>query len=142
MPAFPDVARPLHNLQGAIFGWWKCQYCGKQNPIAKLEELSRRQSDVLQKDIETSDLPERTMPESDSKEAAEKADIKATSPEKTPKPPPPKSILKEPKIGRTFDDIGPTTATREPIHPSEEVNHAAAVPNETPPMTTAEASSS
>ena len=103
VPEFPDLARPLHNLQGRIVGWWKCQYCGKQNPLAKLQELSRKQSEVLQKggeiDPEPNDLPERTMPESESKEAAEKADTKATSPEETPKPPLPKSILKGPRIG-------------------------------------------
>lgn len=116
---FPDLARPLHNLQGAIVGYWRCQYCGKQNPIAKLEELQRRQSEVLQKgaDFEPKDVPEREMPESESREAAEKADIKATSPEKAPKAP--KPILKEPKIGLLPSQTPPSRPAEEPSEPSE-----------------------
>ena len=53
-------------------------------------------------------LPERAMPGSKNKEAAEGADKKATSPVKTPKMP--KSILKEPKIGVLHDESQPSTS--------------------------------
>ena len=58
---------------------------------------------------ETKDLPQRDMPGSESREAAENADMKANSLEETPKQP--KSILKEPKIGLLPEDEAPTIAT-------------------------------
>jgi hypothetical protein len=101
-PAFPDLPPPLHNLLHGIF-YWRCQYCGKQNPVTKLEELQRRQSEVLVSPTETrnldqdlQELPRRKMPESKSKEEVVEAAIQAISPTKVVKAP--KPILKEPKF--------------------------------------------
>lgn len=99
VPAFPVLSPLLHDLSNALF--WRCQYCGKQNPIAKLGELSQRQSDMLLASDGTSlpeglkEPPKRDMPESASKEAVVQATEKALSP--TPKVP--KPILKTPKFG-------------------------------------------
>ena len=57
------------------------------------------------------------MPESDSREAAEKADKKATSPLKTPKMP--KPILKEPKIGLIRDDPPSEESTIQTVKDAE-----------------------
>jgi len=101
-PAFPDLPPPLHNLLHGVF-YWRCQYCGKQNPVTRLEELQRRQSEVLvsptearKLDQDVQELPRRKMPESESKEAAVEAAIQAISPTKAAKVP--KPILKEPKF--------------------------------------------
>lgn len=97
-PVFPDLPPPLHNLLHGIF-YWRCQFCGKQNPVSKLEELQRRQSEVLVSPTETrkldekgQEIPQRQMPESKSKEEM----IQAMSPTKAAKAP--KPILKEPKF--------------------------------------------
>lgn len=101
-PVFPDLPPPLHNLLHGIF-YWRCQFCGKQNPVSKLEELQRRQSEVLVSPTETrkleedgQELPQRKMPDSKTKEEAIEAAIHAISPIKTTKAP--KPILKEPKF--------------------------------------------
>lgn len=43
---------------------WRCQFCGKQNPVQKLEELQKRQSEVLQTgpELRSRELPRREMP--------------------------------------------------------------------------------
>lgn len=93
----------------------RCQYCGKQNPIAKLEELQRKQSEVLAEPTQlqaAASVPERMMPESDSREAVEKATEHALSP---PAPKVPKPILKSPsfevpkKAQDDFDVPSPTS---------------------------------
>ncbi len=97
-PAFPALPSPLHPSHGVLY--WRCQFCGRQNPITKLEELRRRQSEVLLSPTgpgpreTTEELPLRKMPESQSKEAAVEAAILSISPTKTPKVP--KPILKAP----------------------------------------------
>lgn len=66
--------------------YWRCQYCGKQNPVQKLEELQRRQSEVLQTgpELKPKELPRRDMPGSGvDPTAVAEATAKATSPGKT-----------------------------------------------------------
>lgn len=107
-PAFPDLPPPLHNLRGVLY--WRCQFCGKQNPVARLEELQKRQSEVLTSPTGTRELgdaeepPSRKMPESSSKEEAVEATIQSISPTKMPKMP--KPILKAPhfELGKTEED--------------------------------------
>lgn len=119
---------------------WRCQFCGKQNPVEKLEELQRRQSDVLQTEPESKsrELPRRAMPGSavDSSTEAAETTSKASSsrmPATTdsssnqattsrtdtasvhaPKTVKPKPILKEPsfELGG-LDDEGPFPSTRD-----------------------------
>lgn len=103
-PVFLDLPPPLHDLRGDLY--WRCQFCGQQNPVMKLEELQRRQSEVLMSPTETrqlgdaADPPTRKMPESASREAAIEAAVLAMSPTETPKVP--KPILKAPsfELGR------------------------------------------
>ncbi|KAL6243270.1 glycogenin glucosyltransferase [Rhinocladiella similis] len=80
------------------------------NPVSRLEELQRRQSEVLMsptvsKDVdEPGELPQREMPESNSKETViQKAEL-SISPTKTPKVP--KPILKAPhfELGKEPDE--------------------------------------
>ncbi|KIW51639.1 hypothetical protein, variant 1 [Exophiala xenobiotica] len=96
------------------------------NPVTKLEELQRRQSELLMSPTgsrqlgETDDLPRRQMPESQSKEAViEKAEL-SISPKKTPKVP--KPILKAPhfELGQGVDEPAkkedlPSPTSRPPI---------------------------
>ena len=97
-PAFPHSRAPPHDLPRVLH--WKCQYCGRQNPIAKLEELQRRQSESILSPTGTGELedvpqpPTREMPESSSKEEAVEATISHISPTRVPKVP--KPILKAP----------------------------------------------
>lgn len=121
--AFPSFAPPLslhvHHLRRTFF--WRCQHCGKQNPVTKLEELQRRQSEVMLSPTEDDepgeaihDIPERQMPESASVEAVVEATEKAMSPTKMIKMP--KPILKEPKfeLGQEPDSgSGPRPGTEE-----------------------------
>jgi hypothetical protein len=112
-PAFPALTFPLHDLRGKLS--FQCQYCGTQNPVAKLEELQRLQSGALLSPTGTKSLddiherPKRKMPESESLDAVIEADNKATSPIKTAKVP--KPILKAPhfELGNEMDDT-PETA--------------------------------
>lgn len=71
-----SVSSRLHRTESGLL-IVRCQYCGQQNPIAKLEELQRKQSEVLsapeQLLEEPREVPERQMPESESKEQAIKA---------------------------------------------------------------------
>jgi hypothetical protein len=99
-PASAFAALPpfVHDLP--VVFYWRCQYCGKQNPVTKLEELQRRQSEALLSPTgsrqlgDVPELPQREMPESKSKEdVIEKAEL-SISPTKTPKVP--KPILKAP----------------------------------------------
>ena len=98
VPEFPALPPLLRNENGVLV--MRCQFCGKQNPIAKLEELQRKQSEVLAEpsQLETGpSVPTREMPGSLSKEAAVKAAEQATLPSaKTPKVL--KPILKQPSF--------------------------------------------
>ena len=97
-PEFPH-SRPPTLASSEILSW-RCQYCGKQNPMIKLEELQRRQSQALLSPTGTRELgdvpepPKRKMPESSSKDAAVEATLEHISPTKSPKMP--KPILKQP----------------------------------------------
>lgn len=89
---------------------WRCQFCGKQNPVVKLEELQRRQSDVIQTDprLQPSDIPDRQMPESkDAATAAAASDRGASSTQRL------KPILKEPHFGLGTSSDGAGGATKE-----------------------------
>lgn len=54
----------LHSPLRSMFSW-RCQYCGQQNPVQRLEELQKRQSEVLQNgpNLDSEELPKREMPE-------------------------------------------------------------------------------
>lgn len=85
---------------------WKCQFCGKQNPVARLEELQRRQSELLEKAPQTvPDLPKREMPGSSSKEEAEAADERAIT-----SPPTERPAFREPNFGSSS---GPGSANEQ-----------------------------
>src|SRR5271154_3815591 len=97
--------------------YWRCQFCGKQNPVMKLEELQRRQSEVIQTGPQpkSNDIPERQMPESkDAAAAAAASDRGALSGQGV------KPILKEPHFesekssdaaGGATKDIAPEVST-------------------------------
>ena len=96
---------------------WRCQYCGKQNPVIRLEELQRKQSEVLEK-VSPQSIPEppkRQMPESASKEEAEAASDRAvvstTSKSAARRPAP---TFKEPTYDSTKATTSTTTTTKEP----------------------------
>ena len=74
---------------------WRCQHCGKQNPVAKLDELQRRQSDILEKGQQTVSrtIPQREMPGSKTIEALMVAADISSSPGQPSKP-----ILVEPGV--------------------------------------------
>jgi glycogenin glucosyltransferase len=73
--------------------YWRCQFCGKQNPVLKLEELQRRQSEVIQAGPKpkSNDIPDRQMPESKDAAAAAAASDRGALSRQGLKP-----ILKEP----------------------------------------------
>jgi hypothetical protein len=123
-PEFPHSRPPPDDLRLPLS--WRCQYCGRQNPINKLEELQRRQSEALLSPTGTRELadvpepPARQMPESSSKEEAVEATISHISPTKVPKMP--KPILKEPsfELGQEKVDSPaqyPTVAAQEEADP-------------------------
>ncbi len=97
-PEFPHSRSPPHDLPRVL--QFQCQYCGRQNPLTKLEELQRRQSQTLLSPTGTRELedvpepPTRKMPESSSKEEVVEAAMSHISPTRTPKVP--KPILKAP----------------------------------------------
>ena len=66
--------------------YWRCQFCGKQNPVEKLEELQQRQSEVLQTgpELKPKEMPRREMPGSavDIATVTTVATAKASSPGK------------------------------------------------------------
>jgi hypothetical protein len=105
VPEFPALSPLLQTIGGILVA--RCQFCGKQNPIARLEELQRRQSEVLMaptKLEEAAALPARKMPESSSLEAVEEAVEGATTTAIPPEtsataPAPLKPILKNPTFG-------------------------------------------
>lgn len=121
VPEFPALPPLLRNESGVLV--MRCQFCGKQNPIAKLEELQRKQSEVLAEpsQLQTAPpVPTRQMPGSQSKEAAVKAAEQAAQP--APKAPKPlKPILKQPsfevpppkKDTEPEDVLSPTAVTAE-----------------------------
>lgn len=63
-PRFASAASASHSPSRVLF--WRCQFCGKQNPVEKLEELQRRQSHVLERgpELKPKELPTREMPAS------------------------------------------------------------------------------
>jgi hypothetical protein len=97
--------------------YWRCQFCGKQNPVMKLEELQRRQSEVIETGPKpkSNDIPDRQMPESkDAAAAAAASDRGALSGQGV------KPILKEPHFesekssdaaGGATKDIAPEVST-------------------------------
>ncbi|KIX96851.1 uncharacterized protein Z520_07571 [Fonsecaea multimorphosa CBS 102226] len=114
-PEFPASHPPSHDARRVLH--WRCQYCGKQNPITKLEQLQLMQSEALLSPTGTRELgqlaepPTRKMPESSTKEEVEKAVISHISPTKVPKAP--KPILKPPHFELGQDIVGPEeTPTR------------------------------
>lgn len=118
---WPDLnASRLREIKGILH--FQCQHCGKQNPVAKLEEFSRRQSEIMGGDhsLESAKTPpKRDMPESKTREEVEEATEKALAPK--PKEPP-KPILKVPsfELEQASDsidganDTGTTTPTQLP----------------------------
>jgi hypothetical protein len=87
-PEFPALSPPLP-------GFWRCQFCGRQNPISKLDELQRRQSRVLEigPELPTKDMPTREMPGSKSLAEVEEKAISSAKASQMPKP-----VLREPKF--------------------------------------------
>lgn len=101
LPAVPNPI--LRDIGGTLH--LTCQHCGKQNPIIKLEELQRRQNQMLAgEELITSapTLPEREMPESQSAEEAIEAAVKSMTISSRPKAP--KPILREPHFEMLQDD--------------------------------------
>ncbi len=111
--------------------FWRCQYCGKQNPVEKLEELQKRQSEVLQTGPEPrpKEIPKRAMPGAAVDTAAVTAgvgmvDIEAKTVTNARPPAKPKSILKDPsfelgglsseKDSPTSNDVAPEVLSLSP----------------------------
>ncbi|KAJ9611543.1 glycogenin glucosyltransferase [Cladophialophora chaetospira] len=122
-PEFPHSRPPPHDLPRVLS--WRCQYCGQQNPITKLEELQRRQSEAMLSPEGTRELedvpqpPTRKMPESSSKEEAVEATISHLSPTRVPKVPP-KPILKTPHFELGQEHVpSPTQKPTETAQDSE-----------------------
>ncbi|OAP61227.1 hypothetical protein AYL99_03428 [Fonsecaea erecta] len=116
-PEFPASHPPSHEFDARLDLYWRCQYCGKQNPITKLEQLQLMQSEALLSPQGTRELtqvvepPLRKMPESATKEEVEKAVISHISPTKVPKAP--KPILKPPHFELGQEPVDPVeTPTR------------------------------
>ncbi|KIW27380.1 hypothetical protein, variant 1 [Cladophialophora immunda] len=107
-PEFPASHPPSHAARHDLY--WRCQYCGKQNPITKLEQLQLLQSEALlspegpRELAQAAEPPTRKMPESSTKEEMEKAVISHISPTKVPKAP--KPILKPPHFELGQDVVG------------------------------------
>jgi len=94
-PEFPALSPPLDDPQGYIPGFWRCQFCGRQNPIAKLEEWQRRQSKFLETgpELHDKDIPTREMPGSKSLAEVEEKAISPAKASQMSKP-----VLREPKF--------------------------------------------
>lgn len=111
-PEFASILPYIHESDGVVC--FECQHCGKQNPIAKLEELQRRQSAALLGGVDLGEVkepPKRELPDSASRDAVEAAVDKAYSPTSTR---PLKPILKEPKFEipqQPVDDSAGETST-------------------------------
>ncbi|RMZ89279.1 hypothetical protein DV736_g3498, partial [Chaetothyriales sp. CBS 134916] len=122
-PEFPSFPPLLSNVNGIVV--MRCQFCGKQNPLGKLEELQRRQSEVLMApsalEQQYKELPTRELPGSQSREEAEAKAVASTS---APLPPKPKPILKDP----TFASATKETSTSAGLSP-EAVTVAKTVAN-------------
>jgi hypothetical protein len=93
----------------------RCQYCGKQNPVQKLEELQRKQSEVLQTgpQLQTKDLPQREMPAS----AVDTTAVTAATTARELTPTKPKSILKEPSFELGGPSGGETSSASKDVAP-------------------------
>lgn len=61
----PEFDSPSRSAALPVLSW-RCQYCGKQNPVQKLEELQKRQTEVLQTgpELRPKEIPNRAMPDS------------------------------------------------------------------------------
>ncbi len=110
---------------------WRCQYCGKQNPVQKLEELQKRQTEVLQTgpELRPKEIPKRAIPDSAVDTAAVTAgvdmvDIEAPTVTDARSPVKPKSILREPSFelgglsgendSSTSNDVAPEVLSLSP----------------------------
>ena len=105
--SYPSVQFPSHPpLQCLLM--WRCQFCGKQNPAVKLDELQRRQSEVIQTgpQLQSSEIPNRQMPGSKDAAAAAAASDRGASSTQSLKP-----ILREPhfEMEKTSDVAGGAT---------------------------------
>lgn len=80
-PKFASTASPPLSPPSRVL-YWRCQFCGKQNPVQRLEELQRRQSEVLQTgpELRAKELPRREMPGSAVDTAAVAAEATAKAP--------------------------------------------------------------
>jgi glycogenin glucosyltransferase len=114
--SYPNLQFPSHPPLPRVL-IWRCQFCGKQNPVVKLEELQRRQSEVIQtgSQAQPNEIPDRQMPGSkDAAAAAAASDRGAPSTQHV------KPILKEPHFemetssdaaGGTTKDVAPEVTT-------------------------------
>jgi hypothetical protein len=96
---------------------WRCQYCGKQNPVQKLEELQRRQSEVLQTgpELQPKELPRRAMPGS----AVDTAAVATEATENPSSPGRPTTDLSEEKVESGIDTAAVTAkATPNALSPA------------------------
>jgi hypothetical protein len=89
---FASPASASHLTSSRILVW-RCQFCGKQNPVQKLEELQKRQSEVLQTgpELKSRELPKREMPGSAVDTAADTAAVAAAATAKALSPGQPKA---------------------------------------------------
>lgn len=109
---FPSYSQPKFASASASSSaalrvlYWRCQFCGKQNPAQKLEELQKRQADVLQTgpELKPKELPKRAMPGSTVDPAAVTAE--ATAKASSPGKPTSKDLLGEEKLGSGVDTVG------------------------------------
>ncbi|KIW97301.1 uncharacterized protein Z519_02693 [Cladophialophora bantiana CBS 173.52] len=117
-PEFPASHPPSHEVHRVLY--WRCQYCGKQNPITKLEQLQLMQSEALlsptgpRELADVAELPTRKMPESSTREEMEKAVISHISPTKVPKAP--KPILKPPHFELGQEVVGSAEDSTRDVH--------------------------
>ncbi|RMD42551.1 hypothetical protein DV735_g2621, partial [Chaetothyriales sp. CBS 134920] len=105
-PQFAPFPALLSNINGIVV--MRCQFCGKQNPLGKLEELQRRQSEVLlsPSGLENAyqELPTRELPGSKTREEAEAKAVAAAS----VLPPKSKPILKVPNFASVKEESSST----------------------------------
>jgi hypothetical protein len=107
--SYPNLQFPSHlPLQRDLM--WRCQFCGKQNPAVKLEELQRRQSEVIETgpQLQPNKIPDRQMPGSKDAAAAAAASDRGASSIQGLKP-----ILKEPHFEMETSSEAPGGATQE-----------------------------
>jgi len=107
--SYPSLQFLSHAPPQAIL-YWRCQYCGRQNPALKLEELQLRQSEVLEMDsaLEATEIPDRQMPESKDAAAVAAAAERAMAAAKGPAP-----AFVEPSFGPADPQRVPTEPPKE-----------------------------